>query len=495
MSTIATKGFWWNSFRQKTRAITHSPVEGLIALATSNYTSEKPADVGLLVVAYARCLNDGKDLYALVEKLVISNLTYLASVEGMECLVLLAKSYTDMGQPRRAWLMWRRGLTIAQFLGFYLENKDETIQRVWWSIYHGDRFTSLLLGLPHGFSDTYYEVLVDDSVKGSMPAEHYFTLRCAMLAGRVIQRNIIPQKPSFAQSLVLDEEMEAIASALPREWWEVPVALPSSQVAIDSLRERMLLQFYYFHVRTYLHLPFIAPSAAPGGKSVVSRAIALDASRQMLKRFLLLRMDIAPGAPLFECKTSDFVGLTAAVILALCLYDVDSHGDSPKYESDWGLISAAKDIFEYEAQKNRCKMSGQCCATLNELFRARTPNLYDSRGPDLGDIFIPYFGKVSRNTDRHAAARNPKESGSSEPSVQPEISSPPAHAAMPPPEPELPFPQMDIPPFEYAGYEMGDILGAGRGLHELSGSNWEVNPWSDFLMDLDQDWDAFMNET
>lgn len=116
MSTIATKGFWWNSFRQKTRAITHSPVEGLIALATSNYTSEKPADVGLLVVAYARCLNDGKDLYALVEKLVISNLTYLASVEGMECLVLLAKSYTDMGQPRRAWLMWRRGLTIAQFL-------------------------------------------------------------------------------------------------------------------------------------------------------------------------------------------------------------------------------------------------------------------------------------------------------------------------------------------------------------------------------------------
>lgn len=55
-------------------------------------------------------------MFGLVDNLVISDMTVVTSLDGMECLVLLAKTYTDIGQPRRAWLMWRRGLAFAQLL-------------------------------------------------------------------------------------------------------------------------------------------------------------------------------------------------------------------------------------------------------------------------------------------------------------------------------------------------------------------------------------------
>ncbi|CAI4214298.1 unnamed protein product [Parascedosporium putredinis] len=271
MATFATRGSWWSSYQQKTRALTQAPVVNLAQFAASNYTSEDPAKVALIVVAYARCIGSkaGRRLYSLVEGLVIKEDAYLASVQGMECLVLLAKSYTDIGQPRRAWLTWRRGLCMAQFL-----------------------------------------------------------------------------------SLSIDEELEAISSILPAEWWHVPTALPDSESGIMELREKLLLQFYFHHVRTYLHLPFLATNEVPAGQSATSQGIALNASRKMLELLLLLRAEVSPGVPLFECATSDFVGLTAAVILALCLYTVDSPGKAGRYEGDWQLISQARDMFRREARRN-----------------------------------------------------------------------------------------------------------------------------------------------
>jgi hypothetical protein len=107
MSTLSKNGAWWNSFRQKTHAITQAPVEGLSTFAARTYTSNNPAELGILAAAYARSIRDGHQLYALVDGLVVSDFTYSATITGMECLILLAKSYTDMGQPRRAWLTSR----------------------------------------------------------------------------------------------------------------------------------------------------------------------------------------------------------------------------------------------------------------------------------------------------------------------------------------------------------------------------------------------------
>jgi hypothetical protein len=116
-TAIAKNGAWWNSFRQKTHAISQTEsIEPLAVFAARAYTSSSPAELGLLAVAYARCLNAGHHLYGLVDNLVISNFAYAATIEGMECLVLLAKTYTDIAQPRKAWFMWRKGLAFAQLM-------------------------------------------------------------------------------------------------------------------------------------------------------------------------------------------------------------------------------------------------------------------------------------------------------------------------------------------------------------------------------------------
>jgi hypothetical protein len=54
MSTLSKNGAWWSSFRHKTHAISQTPVEALAAFATRSYTSSNPAELGILVAAYAR---------------------------------------------------------------------------------------------------------------------------------------------------------------------------------------------------------------------------------------------------------------------------------------------------------------------------------------------------------------------------------------------------------------------------------------------------------
>lgn len=117
MSVLSQNGAWWASFRHKTSAIIYqSPIVELAEFAARTYTSSNPAELGMLVTAYARSAGDADHLYELVDTLVISEFAFLATTEGQECLVLLAKSYIDIGQPRRAWLMWRRGMDIAQLM-------------------------------------------------------------------------------------------------------------------------------------------------------------------------------------------------------------------------------------------------------------------------------------------------------------------------------------------------------------------------------------------
>lgn len=116
MSVLTKNGSWWNSFRQKAYAISAAPSQTIEAFAKRTYTSSNPADLGALTIAFARSLNKHRYLYTLVDDLVISDITYTTTVEGLECLILLAKSYTDCGQPKRAWLVWRKGIAAAQLM-------------------------------------------------------------------------------------------------------------------------------------------------------------------------------------------------------------------------------------------------------------------------------------------------------------------------------------------------------------------------------------------
>jgi hypothetical protein len=122
-----------------------------------------PCEVGLLVILYGSCTEGDllDQCLALVDRWIISDDEYMGTLEGLECIIFQGKIYSDIGQARRSWLAFRRGLTFAQLMGLH-RNHALSIPResIWWSLYGADRLTSLMLGMPYGIADSHCKYFV-----------------------------------------------------------------------------------------------------------------------------------------------------------------------------------------------------------------------------------------------------------------------------------------------------------------------------------------------
>ena len=86
--------------------------------------------------------------------------------------------------------------------GLYHKNSGSPKrERLWWSMYHGDRFMSMLLGLPYGINDAHYGFKPDGfSLRWArVSAAKIHTFQCALIAGKLIDRNLMSSKPSLWQ--------------------------------------------------------------------------------------------------------------------------------------------------------------------------------------------------------------------------------------------------------------------------------------------------------
>ncbi|KAF4963444.1 hypothetical protein FSARC_8541 [Fusarium sarcochroum] len=398
ITTVLTKnGAWWNSFPHKTRAISQAePVEALLTFAAHAYTSTSPAELAMLAVAYGRSLGQNHDRFSLVDSLIISDFALISTLDGMECLILLAKTYTDMGQPRRAWFTWRKDIAIAQMMGLHLVSSDiPTIRpRIWWAIYHGDRYTSMLLGLPHGIDDATLGKPFSEGIDAGL-SENWlsnFIHQCAAISGQIITHILCPVKPSFAKAMALDEQMDTIYVSAQPAWWNIRGRLPSSRVELDAVVERLLIHFFFFHTRMYIHLPFLKSSHSSVYQNV-SRKACTDAARQMARRFLALHNEVDRGS-LFECKTSDFVGFTGAVVLLIG----NSHSECSEL-GDLQLVAKTEAVFEASERHSGCKIATRCRRALSLLCNPLQNAISQ-------EIPIPYFGKVVRSKSQNPRNEN-----------------------------------------------------------------------------------------
>ncbi|KAH0499803.1 hypothetical protein TgHK011_006969 [Trichoderma gracile] len=391
ISVLTKNGSWWDSFRSKAYAISEAPSQTIEAFAKRTYTSSNPADIGALAIAFSRSLNKHRYLYTLVDDLVISDINFLTTVEGLECLILLAKSYTDCGQPKRAWLVWRKGASAAQLMGLCCgSNYSRTEMRLWCAVYHGDRFCSMLLGLPYVLNDNHYQSVIN--APGMAPG-FYFVLRCAIICGKIIDRNMAAGKPSFARAMELDEEMERIASSQPQDWWAVLKTLDQSlePLELSELREQLLQQFYFYWVKLFLHLPFLVETTT-SSPHYFSRMACIEAAKQILKRYRLLRTRMKSGYCLFECKTTDFACFTAAVVLLIGTFHTSAAWRSSNtVEEDLQLVVDTDRLLMAEEAENDCKVAAQCRKVL-QMLSIREPDAAD----EDREVVIPYFGAVIR---------------------------------------------------------------------------------------------------
>ncbi|KAM0257105.1 hypothetical protein ACHAQJ_004569 [Trichoderma viride] len=231
----------------------------------------------------------------------------------------------------------------------------------------------------------------------------YFVLNCAVISGKIIDRNLTPGKPSFAKAIELDEELESAASSLPKAWWTIPNDLeqPRQSFELDNLREQLLQQFYFFWVKLYLHLPFLVESST-GSPQYFSRMACIESARQILTRYRALRSRNKSGYCLFECQTTDFSCFTAAVILLVGTFHCSAAFHSPNVDEDLELVAATDKILLEEELEKDCKVAAQCRKVLQML---------SLKGPETADecreVMIPYFGAVIRKCSRPAQPNNP----------------------------------------------------------------------------------------
>ena len=110
---LAHKG-WWVRIHRAVRGMYDDRMESFPDFVRRAYTSDRPSELGKMAIAFAFASDvDGSHIYALVDRLIVSDMAALSTVEGLECLILLAVLYADEGQPRRSWIIYRRGVMVA----------------------------------------------------------------------------------------------------------------------------------------------------------------------------------------------------------------------------------------------------------------------------------------------------------------------------------------------------------------------------------------------
>ncbi|CAK7563009.1 MAG: hypothetical protein SEPTF4163_000866 [Sporothrix epigloea] len=246
-------------------------------------------------------------IVGVVSHTVASNDEMIGSLEGLQCLILLGQQQSNAGQLRKAWLSYRRAMSLAQLMGLdrgntrALKSCDPTSDprtwprplALWYRINSCDRYVSLLLGLragcqdDDGYSAPKAAAAIDTSANGieeeekETPEETLEKMH-TILTGRIIERNHgkISLEQSYAVTLAIDTELRAAASRnLDPLWWELPLYEPCAPpVSIYDAMRRSIVQVHHYCILILLHLPYMLRGEHPAAAAARMMANSASAS-------------------------------------------------------------------------------------------------------------------------------------------------------------------------------------------------------------------------
>ena len=325
----------------------------------------------------------------------------VGSIEGVDCLLTQVRFYLNAGLPRKAWVIFRRAATFAQLLGthhqrFPDEEPDMYKIGLWLQLFSMDKSLSLLLGLPYMISDFPYKVGSDTRTSHRLPPKLLFMLELGDIAKRVIDRNGQGQRNlSVSETFKLDHDLEQCKLLMPSSWWNT---LPDSSMAIDTVYETSILQFWFHNLRDYIHLPFILKRST-NPKCQHTAFAAIQSSREMIRIYNTLRDANRPIIRL--CNAMDFQVLTAALIITLSLLETSSMSDAAQDEQDWQTIYGLTYTMSRAAQAMPDSVAAQAVQLLEDLCKLR----YDFAGSnETFHVVLPYFGEIRIRRRRPGAS-------------------------------------------------------------------------------------------
>lgn len=306
---------------------------------------------------------------------------FQGSMEGLECLTIESVYHANVGNLRRSWLAIRRAMSVAQLMGLN-RAQDQTQHDVlgarthydpsimWFRIVEFDRYLCMMLGLPQGCLDRSMAstaALASDTLLGRMERVH------CVIASRILERNENPpssQDPTLTRDL--DVELQKAARQLPSKWWLVPdLRLSPDPQALFWDTRRLFAQVLHYNLLNQLHLPYMlrSSSTTPNAKHEYSLITCVNASREMLSRFIALR---SFDGVAYSCRTIDFIALMAAMTLLLA--HLDSHRSETEnllahqYHSDRAMIEQVKNSMEELNRASSDALSAQIADWLARLL-------------------------------------------------------------------------------------------------------------------------------
>ncbi|CAK7265160.1 hypothetical protein SEPCBS57363_001439 [Sporothrix epigloea] len=246
-------------------------------------------------------------IFGVVSHTVASNEEMIGSLEGLQCLILLGQQQSNAGQLRKAWLSYRRAMSLAQLMGLdrgntrALKSCDPTSDprtwptpsALWYRINSCDRYVSLLLGLRAGCQDDDgYSTLKASAANNASPdciekeeketPEETLEKMHTILTGRIIERNHgkISLEQSYAVTRAIDAELRTAASRnLDPLWWELPVCEPYARPdSIYNAMRRSIVQVHHHCILILLHLPYMLRGEHPAAAAARMMATSTSTS-------------------------------------------------------------------------------------------------------------------------------------------------------------------------------------------------------------------------
>lgn len=268
-------------------------------------------------------------------RLVTSNDELVStSLEGIECVMIESMYLNSAGNLRRAWLINRKAMDMAQMMGLHIGSntspsytllEEETRRRVdpdymWFRIVQSDRYLSLMLGLPQGTSqNTFASQAVLDRCMSLERMERMITAA----AGHLLQENNA-QKTDIVETYKIDKMLREAAALMLPEWWLRTSSVDGTDITCietESFEEliRFTNQFAYHGLLVQLHLPFVILPSSEYYSYDYSKMIAANSSRTILSQFISFRNSVSGTA---YCRGIDFVAFVAST--TLCLSHMES---------------------------------------------------------------------------------------------------------------------------------------------------------------------------
>ncbi|XXG95449.1 hypothetical protein Hte_001711 [Hypoxylon texense] len=270
--------------------------------------------------------------HEIASRLVASNDVLIDSVEGLECLLVEGTYLANTGNLRRAWLVFRRAMSLAQMIGVdrvrnppnmkVLDKRTRFSCLIIWSrLVYMERYLSLLIGMP---SSTTGPFLSAENMNDGPPTARIEKAH-ALICGKIIKRNAMTAGPeairldSVAAIREIDSDLERVANSVPSSWWQIPVLRQEMGIGEWlSAVNHAHCQIIHNSLILMTHLPNLLGDSNIS-HTLSSKLACMHAGREILHRYSTLRSHLKA---VFCCRFVDYCAFKAA--LALLLVHIDS---------------------------------------------------------------------------------------------------------------------------------------------------------------------------